>query len=360
MVEIDKINIWNHSTSDSDELLYATKSDDGIKIFHYPTKNEITILSSEISALAYFKKAENVFLVDWQNNTSEIINTNGESTFKNGRLSKIGNNYIVLNEENQSTIFDNNFQLIQTIHKTPNHYQLNFKDNVIFYLTDSSGKGQITNSRSKLFKYSLTTDLFEEFVDATKYSWTEETERKSGFICQLIGQYDEGLICQISKYRLVCFDIRTKSVIWELNDFVSNKELYKYLAFGESTTARTPMNWHLSESDGFAHLLSRHFYWRLNLRTQKVELLADYTEQSPLERWNFTKTTLFNNKIIFVGSKGFSSTPNYLGVFDLIMHQVIWEQKIENGSIMGEPNVFGEEYVTIVDSNKNMYIFKLN
>jgi hypothetical protein len=197
-------------------------------------------------------------------------------------------------------------------------------------------------------------------VDADSWSSSEGSTIK-GEVCQTIGIWNNQLILHLAKFVIVALDIKTGKRLWQIDNFFESIDADKYISFDESSSGRTPMEWHLDTSKGFAYLLVRHFFLQLDLHHQTCVPGKSYLSDEPEHRWNFTRTRLVEGgEIFFAGSKGFSSTSNYIGCFDVKEQAVHWENKADDGSYYAEAPREYEDGLCVLDNKNFLHVFESN
>lgn len=193
--------------------------------------------------------------------------------------------------------------------------------------------------------------------DASSFGWTNINGISfEGEIYQVIGILENQLILHLAPSRIVAVNLTNGEVLWEIKDFVRDNSINKFLLFDRGN--RTPMFWHLKKEKNVMFLLARFFLWKLDLKTNEVELKKSYLGQSSKERWNFTRTTISKDGIYFAGTKGFGFASNYIGFFDFNKNDVTWEYSLDQGYFKESPRLMNG-YLYALDSLNKLSVFKL-
>jgi len=354
---INKITVHSHTVSE-DSLIYIKKNDSVVSLYNYPSEAGL-VLEGFSGSLNYFKHTNSIYVNDLRNNKYIILN---ENTIRpeEGHLSLIdsGKHFLKRNtEENKLVLLDDATKELRSILNFPeNAYQSIDHKGLQFFITNKTINGKIESQRSQILKYDYNVDSFEYLFNAENYHWNnEDGNEEKGFICQIIGVYKSGLLVHLSKYHIVYIDIQTGEILWEIQDFISHPDNKKYLSFGSSPVSSTPMEWLIDEENDRCILLSRHFCWHLDLTNKNCSLEKSFLNQDVVNQWNFQKTLLNKNRILFSGAKGFASQADTIGIYNIDSKSIDWEYKLEEGYFLDAPKSFNNLLV-VADSNNYLHV----
>ena len=354
----EEIAILNHIVSET-SLIYTLRKGDNIELFEYPSKKP-KILYGITGGLNYFKKRNIIYVNDLTNRRYFKV-TGDEIEINEGCITQVNKGeYFILKYPGQKgvTLLDANFNELKSLSNFPeNFYESIFYQGYLFVVSDSIKNKVVDNFRSIIFRYDLRKDNVEEFFDAEEFIWSNaNTSEGKGFVRQLICGFEDSLIVEVSKYHIVCFNINSGKILWEISNFVSNEEYAKFLSYGASNSSRTPMKWLKDERNNRLLLLARHFYWSVDLLSREVRLESDFLDSMVLNRWNIQRTSLVGNEILFIGTQGFQTSPNRIGIYDVKRKEVIWQYQLKSGYLREAPR-FINGCLVVLDNNSNLHIF---
>lgn len=354
--KIEEIAIYNFGVSGA-SIIYTSRKGADIEIFKYPSKDS-SLLYEITGGLNYFKQ-KNVIYVNSLADSKFMKIAEGEVEINDGCLKQVNNGrYYLIEHHKEVSLLDTDLNKLASLVNLPkNYYQSIFYTDYMFVVSDGDKSKPNNSPRSKILKYNFKKDKIEEFFDAKEFTWSnKDGKQEKGFIRQLICEFNGSLLIEVSKYHIICLNIESGDILWEIPDFVSNIEHEKFLSYGVSSSSRTPMNWLIDEKNNRLLLLARHFCWSIDLLLQQVNLETSFLDSIPLDRWNIQRANLFENEILFTGAKGFQSSPNRIGIYDINERKIVWDYELESGYFRAAPETAGN-YMAVSDSNGYLHVF---
>ncbi len=255
-----------------------------------------------------------------------------------------------INEEQNScsSIFD--LELRKTVKS--------FKKELFGILENDKFAGSEYWDFNKLHFGKITSDeIFEE--DFSKHNYIFDGEKLKGLIYQVIGFFENSVLIHVAPKKILALSLETGQIVWALDDFIANKKVEDYFLFGRKGGS-SQMGWHLDIDQSKIHLLSRYFYFTIDLDSQMSNLEKDFLDISENERLNITSTNLVGRKIYFRAEKGLHLSANVIGEFDLDTKKITWLFENPNNSYFTQPPRVSNNTLYALDSSDDLYTFKMS
>lgn len=199
--------------------------------------------------------------------------------------------------------------------------------------------------------------LFQK--DFSVYNYFLDGEKLNGLIYKIIGFFENSVLIHLAPKRIFALNLDTGEICWSIDDFISDEKVEEYFLFGRKGSS-TPMEWHLETSQSKIHLLTRYFYFTIDLKSQISNLEKDFLDMPNNERLNITSTNLVGEKIYFRAEKGLHFNANVIGEFDLNIKKITWTFENPNNSFFTQAPRVGNNTLYALDSSDDLYTFKMN
>jgi outer membrane protein assembly factor BamB len=243
----------------------------------------------------------------------------------------------------------------------------NIINNEIKWLDNLDVFGQCLRSINYLFhrkghysikSLSLLTGEYNWSLDLSGRYYQKGNETKETAIKEIIGLWEDVLLVSLTSYELVAIDTNSGQVIWETND------LYARLSDVFQPHKHYDFTRNLFIEDGYLYELSSCIYYRIHIKTQKLEILWKDDREEDFITIRYTSNCI--DYIYFVAAHQKQLQCEIVGVFNRKTFSIDWQENINlsvdpalgyQASINQKPQATADK-IYVLDTGGALHIYQ--